>query len=805
MTNPDHVNEDRSTGARRVLFLHPSAEFRGADRTLLHLVAALDRTRWEPVVALPRRGPLIGELEALGAHVEVGNLGVVGHGFGGTRWLSLLARLPLCLFFVWRLVRRHRAPLVHTTSTAVLGGAFGARLFAPRHVWHVHRVLGRGFRARMLARTLRALAPQIVCSSAAARDALEAALPALGERCWLVRSAVDERRVAAPEGARRETRAKLGVEEGTTLVLVVGPMGGAGGHADVVDAVESLRYSQPDLRVVAVDDATAPSRAHGRAFDALVESRGLEGVVSRVPAARDLAALYAAADVVCVPRHDEDPFHAVALEAIGARRPIVSTLYPGADEYVRTGANGLLYEAGDVERLAWSLASLAGDPNRRAAMAAAAADLSATEFILARFRNEIDRVWSSTSGREFVLPKTRARVVHFVIGRANPDRQNGVNKVVHELASTQAELGMNVEVWGLAEDPDAPTPTRPYATRFFRRGRARFRLPEGLSEAISELDTTAVAHLQGAFLPELFTVGKRLHERGVPFAITPHGAYLPGALQVSRIRKAVWFRLFGRRHLARARAVQVFSGRELVAMEKRCDVSKLRVVPNGQRALPFPAAPPPDAADATRPVFAYCGRLSAHTKGLDALLQGFARYVAARGSGTLWIVGDGRDRAALESLADDLGVTRRVRFFGALFGEERDARIAAADAFVHPSRHEGMPTAVLEAGSLGRPVIVTPGTNLDNDVRRALAGFVVPEPTAEAIARTLAEVEAEARRGTLAGFGQNAAWLVSSHFAWPRIAALVARDLYGIDDVEDPELAAPTDPAEPHEPRRRSA
>ncbi|MEL6284564.1 MAG: glycosyltransferase, partial [Pseudomonadota bacterium] len=104
--------------------------------------------------------------------------------------------------------------------------------------------------------------------------------------------------------------------------------------------------------------ATAPSRAHGRAFDALVESRGLEGVVSRVPAARDLAALYAAADVVCVPRHDEDPFHAVALEAIGARRPIVSTLYPGADEYVRTGANGLLYEAGDVERLGWRYMSL---------------------------------------------------------------------------------------------------------------------------------------------------------------------------------------------------------------------------------------------------------------------------------------------------------------------------------------------------------------------------------------------------------------------------------------------------------------
>ena len=116
MTSGDPQQTNTQTTARRVLFLHPSAEFRGDDRTLLHLVAGLNRERWQPVVALPRRGPLIDELNALGAEVEVGNLGVIGHGFGGTRWLSLLLRLPLCLLFVRKQIARHNAAIVHTLS-----------------------------------------------------------------------------------------------------------------------------------------------------------------------------------------------------------------------------------------------------------------------------------------------------------------------------------------------------------------------------------------------------------------------------------------------------------------------------------------------------------------------------------------------------------------------------------------------------------------------------------------------------------------------------------------------------------------
>jgi hypothetical protein len=41
-------------------------------------------------------------------------------------------------------------------------------------------------------------------------------------------------------------------------------------------------------------------------------------------------------------------------------------------------------------------------------------------------------------------------IIHIVLGKANPDRMNGVNKVVYQLATKQVEFGENVAVWGLS-------------------------------------------------------------------------------------------------------------------------------------------------------------------------------------------------------------------------------------------------------------------------------------------------------------------------------------------------------------------
>ncbi|MEM8710900.1 MAG: glycosyltransferase [Planctomycetota bacterium] len=778
---------------QNVLFLHPSAEYRGADRTIVQLVAAVDRSRWQPVVVLPRRGPLIGELQELGAQIEVGPLGVIGEGFAPTRYLKLMLQLPLCLFFVWRMVLRYRPALVHTHTAAVTGGALAAHLFGRRHLWHIHRILPLGsWRSRIRARVIHMLTDAVVCSSNASRESLISALPGISEKAWMVRNAVNVDRLIAGPADRERVRGQLGLDGESTLVMVVGRLAPERGHMTLLDAAKAMRQDYPDTHFLLVGEPAAEHRSYAEAIDARIEELGLQGVVTRKPFQRRIGEMYAAADIICVPSEEPDPFRMVALEAMACARPVVCSSTPGTDEFVVPGQTGLVFESGDAERLAWSLGTLVADRSKRHLMGEASYRLQQSSFLVGRFRNEFDRAWSQTIKRTFVLPARRASVVHVALGKANPDRMNGVNSVVHHLASAQREAGIAVEVWGLTKDVDSPTTPRSYPLRLFRRSFNRLLVTRDVRTAIDDLDSTAVVHLHGAFLPEMNAIARRLRRRRIPYILTPHGGYRHQARKKSALRKKLMLALMEKRTLRDARGVQALSGRELIEMEKLVDIEKVHIVPNGQDILTVPdsaQAPPIDHATKS-PIFAFCGRMVSETKGLDALIEGFARYIAGRGTGSLWMIGDGKDRSALEARAEELGIHRRVMFFGPLYGMEKAVRLSAADAFVHPSRYEGMPTAVLEAGSLGLPLLVTHGTNLDQEVRSASAGLVIPDVTPEAIAETLFNAEREHESGQLGHRARNAAWLIASTFSWRRIALLMGIQLYGLEGLTDPDAAS---------------
>jgi len=117
-------------------------------------------------------------------------------------------------------------------------------------------------------------------------------------------------------------------------------------------------------------------------------------------------------------------------------------------------------------------------------------------------------------------------------------------------------------------------------------------------------------------------------------------------------------------------------------------------------------------------VIGYVGRLEPG-KGLNVLIKAVKRL------GTLnWrlaIVGDGKQRVELGTLAEALGLKEKVHFFG--FREERIAFLKGFDAFVLPSRSEGAPRCLMEAMAAGIPVIVTniPGCRiLVNDNKTGL-------------------------------------------------------------------------------------
>jgi glycosyltransferase involved in cell wall biosynthesis len=163
---------------------------------------------------------------------------------------------------------------------------------------------------------------------------------------------------------------------------------------------------------------------------------------------------------------------------------------------------------------------------------------------------------------------------------------------------------------------------------------------------------------------------------------------------------------------------------------------KLRVVENGIEAQPFREARPLARAGLgfrdDAPLLFTAGLLNL-AKGQDLLVEALAAPGLERVQ--LALAGEGELRPQLEARSAALGLSGRVRLLG--FRPDVPALLATADAYVLPSRWEGMPYVLLEALAAGRPIVATPVDGARELVERAACGRLARAISAAALADEL--------------------------------------------------------------------
>jgi glycosyltransferase involved in cell wall biosynthesis len=117
-------------------------------------------------------------------------------------------------------------------------------------------------------------------------------------------------------------------------------------------------------------------------------------------------------------------------------------------------------------------------------------------------------------------------------------------------------------------------------------------------------------------------------------------------------------------------------------------------------------------------------------KGHHHVIAALAELPAA----TLWIVGEGPERAALEALALRLGLRDQVRLLGLLPPSELPPLYGVADALVLASEREGWANVMLEAMACGTPVIAGPAWGSREAISVPAAGSVLDVVSPGAIA-----------------------------------------------------------------------
>lgn len=367
-------------------------------------------------------------------------------------------------------------------------------------------------------------------------------------------------------------------------------------------------------------------------------------------------------------------------------------------------------------------------------------------------------------------------IIHLILGKANPQRMNGVNKVVYQLATQQALAGKAVSVWGITRNLAHDYGDRNFNTLLFPAMRNPFVVHESLRESIIEQKGRAIFHLHGGWLPVYATIAKLLAKHQIPFVFTPHGAYNTVAMQRNKWQKKLYFYFFEKQLLQKAHKIHCIGESEVVGLQKIFPNEKSFLLPYGFETAKNTLPAPKSISQSF--IIGFVGRLDIYTKGLDILVDAFAQFRQKVPQAKLWIVGDSHEKEALEKLIDKANIQESVILWGAKFGEEKERLIKQMSVFVHPSRNEGLPASVLEACSFGIPCIVSKETNVGNYIENYQSGKVLAENKMENLATVFQEMEKMSQTPQFQSLRENAFRMVREAFDWQNIVQKFD-ELYG--------------------------
>lgn len=360
----------------------------------------LDRRRFAPVVALPERGELARQLEAL--QVPLCTVAMPGQvrrlrraEFRGGRFAAGAAAATVAMAV--RLARHARgAALIH--ASALKAGFYASLAGALARVpvlWEFPDLLTDDFFSPAARRIAVAAANHFTRVVMAVSGAVGESLIAAGvdpAKVAVVHNGVDLEQFG-PETKPAPVRDELGLPPGAPLVAIFARLAPWKGHPVFFRAAAQLVASGVDAHFLAVGDAAFDDPSYGQQLKLLTAELGLKGRAHFLGYRRDVAAVMAACDLVVHASVLPEPLGLTPLEAMALSKPVVAVGAGGVRETVVEGVTGLLVPPEDPTALADACRRVLTDPALGRAFGAAGRRRVEERFSLARQTDRVEELY----------------------------------------------------------------------------------------------------------------------------------------------------------------------------------------------------------------------------------------------------------------------------------------------------------------------------------------------------------------------------------------------------------------------------
>lgn len=364
----------------------------------------------------------------------------------------------------------------------------------------------------------------------------------------------------------------------------------------------------------------------------------------------------------------------------------------------------------------------------------------------------------------------RGHEVHVLMPYRADLRRAPVDRGVHVHTYRYAPL-RSLEVWGYAAALHSDIGVKRAAL-----WAAPFALIRGL-QALLRLTSTGDYSLIHAHwcLPNGPVAALCARRRGLPLVISLHGSDVFLAEQSATAAVAACWAA------RQAVAITACSGdlrARLAALGGPPE--RMEVVPYGVDADRFRPGADHSAIRArlgisqNQPVIFTFGRM-VYKKGFDVLVNAMPHVLREHPTAVLVIGGVGDLQRALEQQVRQLGIAAQVRFPGIVEREEIAGFFAMAKVAAFPSVHDqrgnvdGLPNVLLEAMSIGRPIVASRVAGIPQVIVDGKHGLLVPEGDSGALAVGINRLLGD--HAFAEALGQAARLRIERELRWSHIAA----------------------------------
>lgn len=219
------------------------------------------------------------------------------------------------------------------------------------------------------------------------------------------------------------------------------------------------------------------------------------------------------------------------------------------------------------------------------------------------------------------------------------------------------------------------------------------------------------------------TTVKDVQRKKIPYIIIPRSQMTIQAQKKNHLKKVIGNLIYFKNLAKNAIAIQYLSKQEQLDSGSKWN-NKSIIIPNGTKEKNKIK----NKFSSNKIKAIYIGRYEKYQKGLDLLFAaiGIKQRLLRENNFVLEMYGvnQGRTLYELEEMMRKLKISDLISINNTLFGEKKEEKLLEADLFIMSSRFEGMPMGLIEALSVGLPVLVSKGTNMAGEIKENNAGWV---------------------------------------------------------------------------------